>query len=64
MLEVACYQCQRKGRYRVTRLIDRHGAGMELVELKTLIAGDCPKQGNVSYFQRCGVNYPLVANLK
>lgn len=32
-LEVACYECKRKGSYRLMRLIDRHGAGKGLTEL-------------------------------
>jgi hypothetical protein len=63
VLEVACYQCPRRGRYRVTRLIDQHGAGMELVKFKDLLAAGCSKQGNASYFNRCGVHFPEVSNL-
>jgi Transposase domain (DUF772) len=46
VLEFACHQCPRKGRYQVTRLIDRHGAGMELMKLKDLLSADCRKHGN------------------
>jgi hypothetical protein len=30
MLEVACRRCERRGRLRVTKLIEQHGADMEL----------------------------------
>jgi hypothetical protein len=58
MLEVACHSCPRRGRYRVTRLIDRHGAKMELRELKDLLSADCPKHANTSFYNRCGVYFP------
>jgi hypothetical protein len=34
----------RRGRYRVTRRIDRHGAEKELPELRNMLASDCPKR--------------------
>jgi hypothetical protein len=45
-LDVACYQCARKGRYRITRLIDRHGAGTGRLcqRSKDELAADCPKR--------------------
>ncbi|MFL6446191.1 MAG: hypothetical protein ACJ746_00585 [Bryobacteraceae bacterium] len=62
VLEVQCHQCPRKGRYRVTRLVDQHGAGMELLKLKDLLAVGCPKLGNASYFDRCGVYFPAMTS--
>jgi hypothetical protein len=55
VLDVACFRCQRRGRYRLTRLIDRHGAGMGLVELKSILAASCPKlnsPGSLRYLRR------------
>lgn len=43
-LEVACYQCPRRGRYRLTRLIDRRGAGKGLPVLEDELTADCPKR--------------------
>lgn len=60
VLEVACHSCSRRGRYRVTRLIDRHGAGKGLPELKDMLAGDCPKRGGTSFFNQCGAYFPGV----
>lgn len=57
-LEVACYECQRKGRYRLTRLIDRHGAGMGLIELKAMLTADCPKCTNTGFYGQCGAYFP------
>jgi hypothetical protein len=59
VLDVACYTCPRKGRYRLTRLIDRHGARMELLALREILAGDCPRRHG-SYYNRCGAYFPAV----
>ena len=56
-LNVACQACQRCGRYRVTRLIDRHGARMPLLELKALLSADCPKRKG-SFYHPCGACFP------
>jgi len=56
-LDVACYHCPRRGRYRVTRLIDHYGAETTLPELKNILAGSCPKRGG-SFFNQCGAHFP------
>jgi hypothetical protein len=58
VLDVACFRCQRRGRYRLTRLIDRHGAGMGLVELKSILAASCPKLNSPAHFDICGAHFP------
>ena len=58
MLEIACNHCDRRGRYRVARLIEQHGADMGLPALRGILAADCPRLGNVSMNDRCGINYP------
>ena len=57
-LPVECQKCPRKGRYKVTRLIDQHGAVISLPDLKNIIAADCPKQKSPSIYDRCGVFFP------
>ena len=51
-LDVACYQCPRKGRYRITRLVDRLGAGKDLPALCDMPghgdAGRCLEGGAIS----------------
>jgi hypothetical protein len=42
---VACTQCSRSGRYRVATLIDQHGAGCVIPELRRVLVSDCPKLG-------------------
>jgi hypothetical protein len=65
MLEVACARCGRRGRLSVAKLIERHGAGAKLPDLRTVLASDCPRVGATSIYERCGVLYPqLVPALK
>ena len=45
VLVVACTQCSRSGRYRVATLIDQHGAGCVIPELRRVLVSDCPKLG-------------------
>ena len=57
-LKVSCQNCTRNGRYRVTRMIDRHGAGMTLIDLKSVLVGDCRNRNASSLNHRCAVVYP------
>ncbi len=58
MLNIACRHCPRKGRYRVTRLIDQYTAAMGLPQLREIISSDCPKRREVSIYDRCGAYFP------
>jgi hypothetical protein len=60
-LEVACYRCKRKGRYRLTRLIDRHGAGKRLPAFKDMLTADCPRRGGSGFHDQCGAYFPMLA---
>lgn len=60
-LNVSCQNCPRHGRYRITRLIDRHGAQMKLVELKPILAGECPTNRAWPGRDRCPVYYPGIS---
>ncbi len=57
-LDVRCHVCSRRGRYRVTRLIDRYGAGKLLSEFRDLLSADCPRRVHETYFRRCGAYFP------
>lgn len=63
ILEVACDHCPRRGRYRITRLIDRHGAALALPVLKGMLSADCPRHSNHSIYERCGAHFPGLAKL-
>ena len=58
MLEVACSRCERRGRYRVARLIEQHGADRGLPELCTILAADCPRMIAAEARDPCGVYFP------
>ena len=63
MLEVACRKCDRRGRYRIAGLIERHSAAANLPDLRNVFAGDCPRINSVSIYDRCGVHYPHLPGL-
>ena len=44
MLEVACRRCERRGRLSIARLIAEHGSGV--LDLRAIIAADCPRMQN------------------
>jgi len=62
-LEVQCYRCPRRGRYRVTRLIDQYGAGQGLPELIDLWTTDCPKRGRTAFYDQCGAYCPKLEKI-
>ena len=63
-LRVECLRCKRKGLYRITGLIDRHGAAMGLPDLRHILAADCPRQRAVSIYDQCGIYYPDLKTMK
>ena len=60
-LSVYCENCTRRGRYRVTRLIDRHGAATGLPALKNILGADCRYRDAVLPRDRCLIYYPGLA---
>jgi hypothetical protein len=62
-LNVACYRCPRRGRYRLTRLIDRYGPIMLLSKLADTLSTDCPNRRGDGYFRKCGVYFPNAKRL-
>lgn len=55
-IEVACSRCDRRGCYRLTKLIASHGEDFRMTDLGAQIA-DCPKR-NASVGERCDVYFP------
>ncbi len=47
-LAAACNRCDRAGRYRMSRLIEQHGASCSVPDLLRLLSADCPKRKSVS----------------
>ncbi len=62
MLEIACCQCERRGRLSVARLIKQYG-DMRLPKLRYILAADCPRAEAVSISDRCSVFYPELGRL-
>ncbi len=62
-LEVACRRCGRHGRYDVVRLVERHGAGMPMPELRGVLAGDCPRCATRNVYDLCDVHFPQLPGL-
>ena len=60
MLEIRCSRCDRIGRRRVSRLIERYGGAMSLPDLRTELAQGCDHAGGHDY-DRCDVFYPQLA---
>jgi hypothetical protein len=61
MLEVGCARCERYGRVRIDRLMERYGRDSKLPDLRDILAGDCPRVGATSIYDRCRVRYPQLA---
>ena len=53
ILEIECLDCERFGRYRITRLIEQHGADFGLPHLREILAADCPRLRSASIYERC-----------
>ena len=62
-LEIRCTRCPRQGRVKLSELIAAHGAGMDLPQLGTVLAADCPKATATGPADRCFVIFPDLVNL-
>jgi hypothetical protein len=63
VLDVACSQCERTGRYEVATLIERHGWLFTVPELLREVSIDCVRRASVSQHDLCGVHCPELAAL-
>jgi hypothetical protein len=54
-VEVACTKCERRGKLYRDRLIKEHGDSIALPDLRTKLATNCPRQGNM--WDSCGAYY-------
>jgi hypothetical protein len=59
-LEIPCRRCERRGRIRLARLIEEHGAEMALPELGLRLAASCPRATAADLSRRCCVYYPFL----
>jgi hypothetical protein len=44
VLRVECTKCDRMGRYRVRKLIERHGRNANMMKWREMLNADCPKR--------------------
>jgi hypothetical protein len=58
IVRLACTKCDRRGQYRKATLIERYGADANLVDLRLILAADCPRVIAEKPVDRCGVIYP------
>jgi hypothetical protein len=59
MMRLACRRCERRGRYRVARLVAEHGADVALPDLRHALAVGCSQVGHRS--TPCGIYYADLA---
>ncbi|CCE96139.1 hypothetical protein SFHH103_01642 [Sinorhizobium fredii HH103] len=50
-----CTQCDRKGRYNVARLIEKHGEEMPIRDFIDMIGQSCHRRTHPTEHQRCGL---------
>ena len=57
VLRVECTKCDRKGRYSVAKLIEKHGRKGNMMKWKEQLNGDCPKRDGRPH-DRCDLVMP------
>jgi hypothetical protein len=62
-LEVRCRCCDRYGRLRLAKLIEKHGPDTGLPKLAVQLASGCAKAGLVNPAERCSVVFPQMPML-
>jgi hypothetical protein len=60
MVRLACTKCERRGQYRKATLIERYGADANMVELRLILAADCPKVAANRMMDLCGVIWRIL----
>ena len=58
MIRLACTKCERRGQYRKATLLERYGPEQNMVDLRLVLAADCPKVAGRKIMDLCGVIYP------
>ncbi len=56
-LDVRCTKCDRRGRYRITTLIERYGADFAGPDLRDKLSVDCERHDAAEY-ERCDLYFP------
>ena len=58
MLRVECTKCDRKGRYSVAKLIEKHGRKGNMMKWREMLSADCPKRDATGLHNRCDLVCP------
>jgi len=58
MVHLACEKCTRKGQYLKSSLMRRFRPDQDIVDLRLILAADCPKVIANRATDLCGVYYP------
>ena len=58
VLRVECTKCPRKGRYGVSKLIEKYGRKANMMKWKEQLNGDCPRRDAHSMHERCDLICP------
>jgi hypothetical protein len=61
MVRLACDKCPRKGQYLKSSLMHRFGRDQNMVDLRLILAADCPKVVANKFGDLCGAIYPDLA---
>ena len=63
MLQVACSRCERRGRYRLDKLIARYGADAGARVIVPELTADCPQRDSSALMERCDILFPDLLKL-
>jgi hypothetical protein len=58
VLRVECTRCSRKGRYRVSQLIEKYGRDASMMKWKEQLNGDCSRRDAPQLHERCDLICP------
>ncbi|BBP99064.1 hypothetical protein BSFA1_41930 [Burkholderia sp. SFA1] len=61
-IDIACSRCDRKGRYRVAKLVARLGEDVAMTDLGAELA-DCPRRSAAAHNDRCDVFFPRLPQI-
>ena len=60
LLEIRCTKCDRYGRERLARLVERFGRDARLSDVRHQLSADCPHH-SAALYGRCDVYFPQLA---
>lgn len=58
MPNVACSRCDRRGRYRLDKLIASHGADAPTRIIVAELTATCPHRDSAALMERCDILFP------